>query len=61
MSSLGGIAVGDPRQAAELTAIERPPDGAEEVAVLIDRPLRAHQTIIDKVRAGIMPTEESGP
>ncbi len=44
IQSLGGIAVGDPRHAAELTTIERPPDGAEEVAVMIDRTLRAHET-----------------
>ena len=31
VQSLGGIAVGDPRHAAELTTIPRPPDGAEEV------------------------------
>ncbi len=37
VQSLGGIAVGDPRHAAELTTIPRPPDGAEEVAV-DDRP-----------------------
>ena len=37
--ALGGIAVGDPRHAAELTTIPRPPDGAEEVAVMIDRTL----------------------
>jgi len=30
VQSLGGIAVGDPRHAAELTSIERPPDGAED-------------------------------
>ena len=60
VQSLGGIAVGDPRHAAELTTIERPPDGAEEVAVMIDRTLRAHETIIRKVRAGIETTEKSG-
>jgi starvation-inducible DNA-binding protein len=59
VQSLGGIAVGDPRHAAELTTIERPPDGAEEVAVMIDRTLRAHQTIIEKVRAGLKTTEAS--
>src|SRR4029077_4420511 len=42
---LGGIAVGDPRHAAELTTIERPPDGAEPVAVMIDRLLEAHGVI----------------
>src|SRR4051812_11966689 len=59
VQSLGGIAVGDPRHAAELTTIERPPDGAEEVTVMIDRTLRAHETIIEKVRDGIKATEES--
>lgn len=59
VQSLGGIAVGDPRHAAELTTIPRPPDGAEAVGVMIDRTLRAHETIIEKVRAGIKTTEES--
>jgi len=59
VQSLGGIAVGDPRHAAELTTLPRPPDGAEEVSVMIDRTLRAHETIIEKVRAGISATEES--
>ncbi len=59
VQSLGGIAVGDPRQAAELTSIERPPDGAEEVSVMLDRTLRAHETILIKVRAAIKSTEQS--
>jgi starvation-inducible DNA-binding protein len=58
VQSLGGIAVGDPRHAAELTSIQRPPDGAEEVAVMIDRTLRAHETIIGKVRKAITMTED---
>jgi starvation-inducible DNA-binding protein len=59
VQSLGGIAVGDPRHAAELTTIPRPPDGAEEVAVMIDRTLHAHEIIIEKVRAGLEATEKS--
>jgi len=59
VQSLGGIAVGDPRHAAELTTIPRPPDGAEEVAVMIDRTLRAHETVIEKVRDAIEATEEA--
>jgi len=59
VQSLGGIAVGDPRHAAELTTIERAPDGAEEVPAQITRLLRAHETIIGKVREGIETTEES--
>jgi starvation-inducible DNA-binding protein len=56
---LGGISVGDPRHAAELTTIERPPDGAEEVPVVLSRLVDAHETILEKVRAGIDQTEES--
>jgi starvation-inducible DNA-binding protein len=60
VQSLGGIAVGDPRHAAELTTIDRPPNGAEEVPAMIHRTLSAHETIIEKVRAGIDKTEKSG-
>jgi starvation-inducible DNA-binding protein len=56
---LGGISVGDPRHAAELTTIERAPDGAEEIPVVLDRLLAAHETIIEKVRTGIEITEKS--
>jgi starvation-inducible DNA-binding protein len=56
---LGGISVGDPRHAAELTTIPRPPDGAEEVPVVLSRLLDAHETIIEKVRDGLDKTEES--
>ena len=60
MQSLGGIAVGDPRHAAELTTIERAPDGAEDVPAMITRLLDAHETILEKVREGIDRTEENG-
>jgi starvation-inducible DNA-binding protein len=56
---LGGVAVGDPRHAADLTTIERAPDGAEDVPAMITRLLRAHETIIGKVREGIEATEKS--
>jgi starvation-inducible DNA-binding protein len=59
VQSLGGIAVGDPRHAAELTSIERPPNGAEDVPSMIHRLLDAHETIIEKVRDGIDKTEDS--
>jgi starvation-inducible DNA-binding protein len=60
VQSLGGIAVGDPRHAAELTRIERPPDGAEEVAAMIARLLEGHETIITAVRDAIDRTERNG-
>jgi starvation-inducible DNA-binding protein len=59
VQSLGGIAVGDPRHAAELTTIERPPNGAEELSVMIHRLLDAHETVIEKVRRAIDKTEKS--
>lgn len=59
VQTLGGIAVGDPRHAAELTTIERPPDGAEDVPAMITRLLRAHEAIIGKVRDGIEATEKT--
>jgi starvation-inducible DNA-binding protein len=60
VQSLGGIAISDPRHVAELTKIERPPNGAEEVPVMISRLLEAHETIIREVREAIGKTEKSG-
>jgi starvation-inducible DNA-binding protein len=59
VQSLGAIAVGDPRHAAELTRIERPPDGAEEAPAMIARLLAAHETVIAAVRDAIERTERS--
>ena len=59
VQSLGGIAVGDPRHAAELTTIERPPNGAEEVPAMIHRLLDAHETIITKIREAIRRTDRN--
>ena len=59
VQALGGIAVGDPRHAAELTSIDRAPDGAEDVPDMIARTLRAHESVLVRVREGIEATEES--
>jgi len=59
VQSLGGIAVGDPRHAAELTTIDRAPDGAEDVPAMIHRTLDAHETILEKVRDAIDKTEKN--
>jgi starvation-inducible DNA-binding protein len=50
VQTLGAIAVGDPRHVAELTRIERPPDGAEEVPAMLSRLLDAHEQIIRATR-----------
>jgi starvation-inducible DNA-binding protein len=60
VQTLGGIAVSDPRHVAEITNIERPPDGAEEVPAMISRLLDAHETIIAEVREAIDATEKNG-
>jgi len=59
VQSLGGIAVGDPRHAAELTSIERPPDGAEDVPAMITRLLRAHEKLIALTRHALDLTERN--
>src|SRR3954453_9746959 len=46
VQTLGGIAVGDPRKAAEITRIPRAPDGAEEVPAMLSRLLEAHEIIL---------------
>lgn len=46
VQTLGGVAVGDPRHAAEITAVPRPPDGVEDVAAMISRLLEAHEIIL---------------
>lgn len=59
VQSLGGIAVGDPRHVAELTRIDRAPDGAEDVPAMITRLLQAHELVIQGARDGIETTEKS--
>jgi starvation-inducible DNA-binding protein len=46
VQTVGGVAVGDLRHVAELTSIPRPPDGVEEVPVMLSRLLAAHELIL---------------
>ncbi len=57
---LGGVAIADPRHVAEVTTIERPPDGVEEVGAMLARLLSAHEAIITAVRAAIEQTAQNG-
>ena len=43
---LGGVAIAEMRHVAELTRIERPPSGVEEVPAMLSRLLSAHEAII---------------
>ncbi len=56
VQTLGGVAIGDPRHAAEVTSIPRPPNGVEEVPVMLSRLLEAHEAIITKLRDAITAT-----
>jgi starvation-inducible DNA-binding protein len=53
---LGGVAIADPRHVAEVTTIERPPNGVEEVPVMLSRLLEAHESILQEIRVGIIAT-----
>ena len=48
---LGGLAIAMAADVAEISSIERPPRGREEVAVVISRLLDAHQLIIRQCRS----------
>ncbi|MCF2531479.1 Dps family protein [Yinghuangia soli] len=60
VQSLGGVAVGDPRHAAEITRIPRPPDGAEEVPAMLSRLLEAHEVILMEARDAAVRLTEFG-
>ncbi|WP_404974393.1 Dps family protein [[Kitasatospora] papulosa] len=60
VQSLGGVAVGDPRHAAEITSIPRPPNGVEEVPAMLSRLLEAHETILGDARDAARKVAEQG-
>ncbi|MBW4540199.1 MAG: DNA starvation/stationary phase protection protein [Myxacorys chilensis ATA2-1-KO14] len=53
VQTLGGVAIADPRHVAEVTKIRRPPNGVEEVPVMLSRLLEAHELIIGELRGAI--------
>ena len=56
VQTLGGVAISDPRHIAEVTKIERPPNGVEEIPVMLSRLLEAHELILGEIREGITKT-----
>jgi starvation-inducible DNA-binding protein len=50
IQSLGGVSVAMAHDVAEMTRIERPPRGREQVPVQLSRLLEAHELIIREVR-----------
>jgi starvation-inducible DNA-binding protein len=57
---LGGIAIAMAGDVAELTRIERPPRGREEVPVQIDRLLEAHELILTLARETAEQADDNG-
>ena len=57
---LGGISVAMPHDVIELTKIERPPKGREEVPVQISRLLEAHEIILKESREFARKADEDG-
>ena len=57
---LGGLSIAMAADVAELTKIERPPKGREEVPVQISRVLEAHELICSEVREFAGDADEAG-
>ncbi len=60
IQTLGGIAVAMPHDVAEMTRIERPPRGREEVPVQLSRLLDAHESMLIDARKCAEKAEEKG-
>lgn len=56
VQTLGCVPIADPRHIAEVTKIERPPNGVEEIPVMLSRLLKAHESILGEVRDSIAQT-----
>lgn len=57
---LGGIAIAMAADVSEMTKIERPPRGREEVPVQIARLLEAHEIILDEAREAADKADDNG-
>ncbi len=60
VQTLGGIAVAMAHDVAEMTRIERPPRGREEVPVQLSRLLDAHEVILINARKSAKEAEDRG-
>ncbi|XXX75624.1 DNA starvation/stationary phase protection protein [Sorangium sp. So ce134] len=59
VQTLGGIAVAMAHDVAEMTKIERPPRGREQVPGQLSRLLDAHEAILAETRAAVRLTTEN--
>ena len=60
IQSLGGISVAVPHDVAQMTRLERPPRGREEVPVQLSRLLEAHELMLREVREAAKQAAEAG-
>ena len=57
---LGGVSIAMAADVAELTTLDRPPRGREEVPVQVSRLLKAHETIMNSARAAAKVADDNG-
>jgi starvation-inducible DNA-binding protein len=60
IQTLGGVAIAMAHDVAEMTRIERPPRGREEVPVQLSRLLEAHEQILREARDAAKKAEQLG-
>jgi len=60
IQTLGGVSVAMAADVAEMTKLERPPRGREEVPVQISRLLEAHEAVIVEARKGARKAADAG-
>lgn len=59
IQTLGGVTTGMPFEVAEMTRIERPPTGQEDIPAMLARTVAAHRVVIEGLRQGIETTDEN--
>lgn len=59
VQTLGGVTTGMPFEVAEMTKIERPPSGEEDIPAMLARTAKAHANIIETLRMAIELTDQN--
>lgn len=59
VQTLGGVTTGMPFDVAEMTRIERPPTGQEDIPAMLARTVEAHRVVINGLREAIETTDEN--
>ena len=59
IQTLGGVTTGMPWEVSEITNIEHPPTGEEDIPAMLARTVNAHATTIKTIRAGVEQTDDN--